>query len=388
MSLVETEPEGAFRAQVREFLDREIPLEWRERGQLGGGIQDVALHRAWSRKLDEAGYAALTWPVKYGGGGKSIRHLNIYLEESAAADAPDHVNIVGIGFAGPTILAWGTDRQREQLIPPLLRGDQVWCQGFSEPEAGSDLASLRTSASRSGDTWVVQGHKIWSSFAHIADKCILLARTDPAAPKHAGLSMFLIDMDSPGIEVRPLRQVTGHSEFNEIFFDGVEVPASSMLGSPGDGWRVAMTTLRHERGTSAMGMAAGLAKQVHRFARTLLELELGSRPEAIDALALAWVRLQALRLTNERFLEATGSGQEPGPETSASKLMWSTANQDLTTAAHEVVLSLPVSDDVRRWQDYWLGERLRARGNSIEGGTSEILLNILGERVLGLPRSR
>jgi alkylation response protein AidB-like acyl-CoA dehydrogenase len=296
-------------------------------------------------------------------------------------------------MAGPTIIAHGTDAQKAHLSP-ILSGDEVWCQGFSEPGSGSDLASLRTKADLDGDQFVVNGQKVWSSFAHIADYCILLVRTDPDAPKHQGITYLLVDMRSPGVEVRPLRQITGDPEFNEIFFTDVRVPKDNILGEINQGWQVAMTTLLHERGTLGFALTARLEVAVRKLVALAKETRLDGKTAAQDEvlrdrIAKQWVELQALRFTNYRALTKLVKTGIPGPEGSIAKLHWSESNQRLTKLALEILgplAQLDGKDGV--WNGYWQYQQLRSRGNTIEAGTSEVLRNIVSERVLGLPRSR
>ena len=228
------------------------------RGHRGGAARfsDDAI-RDWSRALYEAGYIGLTWPKEYGGGGKPYSYQAIFLEELARAEAPQHLGVIGLGMAGPTIIALGTEAQKARYLQPLLSADEIWCQGFSEPDAGSDLSAVRTSARLEGSHFVVDGQKVWSSYAHIADWCILVTRSDPDSERHAGLTYLIVDMKAPGVEVRPLRQITGEAEFNEIFFSGVEVPVENVIGDVGGGWQVAMTTLLHERGTLGFALDGG-----------------------------------------------------------------------------------------------------------------------------------
>jgi alkylation response protein AidB-like acyl-CoA dehydrogenase len=345
--------------------------------------------RRWSRALFDAGYSGMTWPEEYGGRGLPIQYQAIFLEEQARAQAPEHLGIVGIGHAGPTIIAHGTPAQKARYLAPILSGEHIWCQGFSEPESGSDLAAVRTRARLSGDSWIIDGQKIWSSFAQIADQCILLVRTDPDVSKHAGLTYLLVDMHSSGIEIRPIRQITGDAEFNEIYFTGVVVPADAVLGEVGGGWQVAMTTLMHERATTGLTFAANLDMVVNRLSQYLKRDGAQGDPLVRDQFARVWIDLQALRFTNYRSLAAAAGDGIPGPEGSIVKLVWSMTNQSATKLAQSVAgpyAQLIDPDDP--WRDYWVYEQLRSRANSIEAGTSEILRNIVAERVLGLPRSR
>jgi alkylation response protein AidB-like acyl-CoA dehydrogenase len=385
--------EAAFRTDLRAWIESNLPEGWSDRPARPGRM-DENVSRGWSRKLFEAGYAGLTWPKEYGGAGAPYTHQAIFLEEVARAEAPEHIGTIGLGMAGPTIISHGTEHQKARYLQPILSGEDVWCQGFSEPGAGSDLASLRTKAVRDGDVFVVNGQKVWSSFAHIADWCILVARTDPDAPKHAGLTYLLVDMRSEGVEVRPLRQVTGDPEFNEIFFNDVRVPVSNVVGDIDGGWKVAMTTLMHERGTLGFALTARLEVQLNKLLRLAREVSVNGRraaddPLIRDGLAQQWIELHALRFTNYRALTKLVSEGIPGPGGSIAKLHWSESNQRLGKLALRVLgprSQLDGEDSI--WGGYWQYQQLRSRGNTIEAGTSEILRNIIAERVLGLPRSR
>ena len=375
MEFRDTPDEARFREEVRTWLDANLPDELR--GHRGGEARfDGPEVRAWSRALYEGGWVGISWPEAYGGRGLPPRFQALYLEEEARAEAPPHVGVIGLGMAGPTIISRGTEEQKARYLQPLLSAEEIWCQGFSEPGAGSDLAGVRTSARLEGDRFVVDGQKVWSSYAHIADFCILLARSDPASERHAGLTYLIVDMRAPGVEVRPLRQLTGEAEFNEIFLSGVEVPLENVVGQVGGGWDVAMTTLLHERGTLA-------------FALVALARDRGATPGQREAIAREWIHLQALRLTAYRSLSALERTGIPGPEGSILKLQWSEANQRVTKLALELLgpdaqLLAPNAP----YGGYWSAQQLRSRGNTIEAGTSEILRNIVAERVLGLPRSR
>jgi alkylation response protein AidB-like acyl-CoA dehydrogenase len=393
----DTPEEAAFRQEVRDWLGANMPggwntPEWREPETLEA---TVAFHKDWSRRLHEAGYVGVTWPKRYGGREAPLTHQAIVLEELSRAEAPDHIGLIGVGMAGPTILAHGTDEQRDRFLANILTGEEVWCQGFSEPNAGSDLASLQTKAVPEGDGFVVSGQKVWSSFAHIADWCILLARTDGSGGKHAGLTYLLMDMHAPGVEVRPLRQITGESEFNEIFMDGVRIPGNRVVGPVGQGWQVAITTLMNERANVGFALLARTEVNLRRLV-TLAKTTArnGSRaaddPLVRDKLADLWADVQAFRFTVYRAFSALLKTGVPGPEGSVAKLFWSEMAQRLTMTALEIegtfAMLAPGSD--RAVQDgRWQTLQLRSRGNTIEAGTSEILRNIIAERVLGLPKS-
>ncbi len=386
----------AFRRGVRRWLGENLPEGWGKPGYVEpSGPERLVVLKAWSRRLYEAGYVGMTWPAEYGGRGAPARLQVIVLEELGRAGAPDHASPIGVGMAGPAILAHGTQEQKERYLRPMLSGDEVWCQGFSEPEAGSDLAALRTRAERDGDDFVITGQKVWSSFAHEADFCILLARTDPDAEKHAGLTYFIVPMHSEGVDVRPLRQITGDAEFNEIFLHGVRVPTANVVGLPGEGWNVAITTLMHERANIAVMLAIRLEASLARLIELARKTRRGGRraaddPRIRDRIAALWTDLQALRITNYRALAALETMGMPGPEGSIVKLVWAGANQRLTSLALEIEgpRALLSGGEHAIEDGWWQRVQLRSRGNSLEGGTSEILRGVIAERILGLPKSR
>jgi alkylation response protein AidB-like acyl-CoA dehydrogenase len=381
VDLRDSPEEAAFRAEIRAWIEANLPAELR--GSRGGAARfEGPESRDWSRKLYEAGYAGLTWPKEYGGSGAPWNLQAIALEELARAEAPQHIGVIGLGMAGPTIIAHGTEAQKQRYLSRILSAEEIWCQGFSEPDAGSDLAGVRTSAERRDGQFVVNGQKVWSSFAHIADWCILITRSEPGSERHQGLTYMAVDMRSPGVEVRPLRQITGESEFNEIFFTDVEVPVENVLGEIGEGWQVAMTTLLHERGTLGFALTGALNVAVARL--VALAKERGLEDARLrDRVAQEWIELQAVKLTAYRSLTKLMQTGIPGPEGSVLKLHWSEQNQRLTKLALEVL-----GDGNGEAREYWRYQQLRSRGNTIEAGTSEILRNIIAERVLGLPRSR
>ena len=388
MDFHDTPDEAAFRKELRAWISDNLPDGWRESAPTSGRM-DESVSREWSKRLYDAGYAGLTWPKEYGGQDAPYTHQAIFLEESARAETPEHIGVIGLGMAGPTIIAHGTDEQKSAHLSKILSGEEVWCQGFSEPGSGSDLASLRTRAEDAGDHYVVTGQKVWSSFAHIADYCILVVRTDPSAAKHKGITYLLVDMHADGVEVRPLVQVTGDPEFNEIFFNDVKVPKTNVVGEANEGWGVAMTTLLHERGTLGFALTARLEVLVAKL--IILAKETGAHGDLLirDRVAQQWIELQALKFTNYRALTTLMRTGVPGPEGSIAKLHWSESNQRLGKLALEILghrAQLDGDDGV--WSGYWQYQQLRSRGNTIEAGTSEILRNIIAERVLGLPRSR
>jgi alkylation response protein AidB-like acyl-CoA dehydrogenase len=381
VDLRDTPEEAAFRAELRAWLETNLPEE--RRGGRGGAQRfDDSFGRTWSKLLYEGGYAGLTWPKEYGGAGAPYSFQAIFYEEMARANAPGHVGVIGLGMAGPTIMAHGSEEQKQAHLSKILSAEEIWCQGFSEPDAGSDLAAARTRAERRDDVYVVNGQKVWSSFAHIADFCILVTQSDPDGPRYQNLTYLIVDMHAPGVEVRPLRQITGEAEFNEIFFNDVEVPVSNRLGDEGQGWQVAMTTLLHERGTLGFALTASLESSVNKLldvARERVNGDEGTR----ERIATEWIELQALRYTNYRSLGTLQRTGIPGPEGSAIKLRWSEQNQRLTKLGRELLGAEGILDD-----GWWHHQQLRSRGNTIEAGTSEVLRNIVAERVLGLPKSR
>jgi alkylation response protein AidB-like acyl-CoA dehydrogenase len=391
----DTTEEAEFRRGLRDWLGQNIPEGWGQPGHREPeGEERLAFYKDWSRRLYEAGFIGLSWPKEYGGREAPITFQVIALEEFARSGAPEHMNVIGIGMAGPTILAHGTDEQKQRYLKRILTAEDIWCQGFSEPGSGSDLASLTTRAVREGDDYVVNGQKVWSSFAHVSDYCILLTRTDPS-DKYKGLTYFVLDMHSDGVEVRPLTQITGDAEFNEIFLTDVRIPADEVVGGEGNGWAVAITTLMNER--ASLGIALTVRLEV--ALRRLVDLAKSTKrngstaaddPLVRDRVAQLWAELQALRFTNYRAFSSFLASGMPGPEGSTAKLVWSEANQRLTKLALEIEGPYALlSGGEHAVQDgLWQRLQLRSRGNTIEGGTSEILRNIIAERVLGLPKGR
>jgi alkylation response protein AidB-like acyl-CoA dehydrogenase len=405
MDFRDSPDEAAFRTEVRDWLAANLPAGWGTPGFIEpSGDERIEFLRTWSRTLYDAGFIGLTWPRAYGGHEAPMAHQAILLEEFGRAEAPEHIGVIGLGMAGPTIIAHGTEEQKVRYLPTLLTGEEVWCQGFSEPSSGSDLASLQTKALPDGDGgWIVSGQKVWSSYAHIADFCILLARSDSSGDKHEGMTYFLLDMHAPGVEVRPIRQITGDSEFNEIFLSDVRIPDGMRLGPVGQGWAVAITTLMNERANLGFMVTARMQLTLNR----LVELAratprrgasprtdgstMADDPLTRDRLARAWADVQGLRFTIYRSFSAFLKTGMPGPEGSIAKLAWGELNQrmakvatDIEGASATIGAGSPWSVDGGRWQYL----QLRSRGNSIEGGTSEILRSIVAERVLGLPKSR
>ena len=377
MDLSFTTEQEAFAADVRGWLADNVSPPPR----FSTLADEIEWGRRWQARLAEARWVGIHWPTEYGGRSAAPVEVAIFNMEYARARAPQPVNRVGINLAGPTLLAHGTDEQRRRWLPSILSADEIWCQLFSEPDAGSDLASLSTRAVSDGDGFRLSGQKVWTSYAQFARWGICLARTDPDAPKHRGISFFAVDMTAPGVDIRPLVQITGEAEFNEVFLDDVFVPGDHLIGGLNEGWAVANTTLAHERGT-AFPFKEQVVHEAYLDELYALAAERGvlDDPEVSDALAQAYVELRVLRLHNWRTLSRLSRGVEPGPESSYVKLTWTGMTQHLSDAALGVLGGdAPLEG---KWQRQWLW----SKAASIAGGTSEIQRTIIGERILGLPR--
>jgi alkylation response protein AidB-like acyl-CoA dehydrogenase len=371
--------EQAFRDELRAWLEENHPGEEPE-GDESAGFE---FRRDWQRKLAEARWAGLSWPEEYGGRGATLIEQAIFNEEIVRAKSPQMANVLGLVMGGPVVIAHGTDEQKQRYLKPILTADEIWCQGFSEPESGSDLASLKTKAVKSNGEWIVTGQKVWTTFAHEAKWCMLVARTDMDAPKHKGLTYFLMDMEQEAVQVRPLRQITGEAEFNELFIEEARIPDENIVGGEGNGWMVAITTLMHERAGLALGLQVQLKIVIGELMEEIRERGLEDDPIIRQRLAQIYIESECVRLNASRGLTRTMKTGIPGPEGSLTKWQWSDANQALTELAMDVRgPDAPVIDGD------WTYRFLRARANSIEGGTTEILRNIVAERVLGLPKLR
>jgi alkylation response protein AidB-like acyl-CoA dehydrogenase len=386
-----TPEQETFRKDVRRWLERNLPDDLRGRGFAASraGREEVGRLRAWQKTMYEAGYVGMDWPTQFGGRGATLTEQIILYQEMSRAESPQFVNRGGLSMLGPTLMKYGTPAQQARFLPRILTADELWCQGFSEPNAGSDLANLQTRAVREGEHFVVNGQKVWTSMAHVADWCFLLVRTDPAAAKHKGISFVLVDMKTPGITVRPLRQMTGEAEFNEVFFDNVRVPAENLVHRLNEGWAVAITTLAYERDLLTFIRHISLRNAVHRLVRLVQERGRARDPVIRQKLAAIWIGEQALQLNAYRSLTRILKGSQPGPEGSTSKLFWSHLDQELAQVATEVLGPAAQlgpgangAPDEGQWEFY----TLLAQASGIRAGTSEILRNILGERVLGLPK--
>jgi len=387
----------AFRTRVRGWLKTNIPSEWQSRMAASADVprpEAYDLLRRWQRTLYEAGFVGLTWPKEYGGQGLTFLEEMILHQEMALAKAPPILNILGVGMAGPTIFAYGTEDQKRRYPAKILSCEEIWCQGYSEPNAGSDLASLQTRAVKDGEHWVINGQKVWTSLAHVSDWMMLLARTDLEAPRHKGITYFLLDMHAPGVTVRPLRQITGDPEFNEVFFDNVRVHESQILGGLNNGWAVGLTTLMYERLALGFGLQVRLRIALDGLVELARRMEKDGRvitrdPVMRQKIAQLWIETECLKYTGARAITRLLRGEIPGPEASTGKMIWVDTHQRLQELAMEI--QGPYSQ-LTRGSDWavegglWHYTFLRSRANSIEGGTTEVQKNIIGERILGLPK--
>jgi alkylation response protein AidB-like acyl-CoA dehydrogenase len=378
MDLTFTDEQLAFRDELRDWLEEHPP------GDMPQGDEDAeyAWRRDWQQRLHEGRWAGVHWPTEFGGRGASLTETAIFFEELGRAGAPLPANVLGLLLGGPTLMFWGTDAQKERYLPPILSAEEIWCQGFSEPDAGSDLAALKTRAVKDNGHWVVTGQKVWTSGAQYSKWCMLVARTDTDAAKHKGLTYFLMDMEQDEVQVRPLRQITGGAEFNELFIEEARIPDENVIGGVGNGWKVALTTLMNERAGLAFFLQVRMRQQLDRLFAAAGQSGALDDPRIADKLGELHVRTEILRLMAWRGLSAIETYGQPGPEGSLTKWLWSDTNQQLVQLAADVV-----GPDALTAGTPWSYELLRARGNSIEGGTTEILKNIVAERVMGLPRA-
>ena len=395
MDFTFTAEEERFRLELRQWLRGHLPPGWGTPGYEYPKTYEewAVVRRQWDRTLYAGGYAGLSWPKEYGGRGATLIEQVIYFEEIAGARAPEELNRAAKLLLGPTIIHHGTEEQKRRFLPRILSADDQWCQGFSEPNAGSDLASLSTRAVTDGDTLVVNGQKVWTSFATVADWIFMLVRTDPDAPKHKGITFLLADMRTPGITVRPIVQMTGSNEFCETFFDNVRVPIRNVLGGLNQGWQVAATALSHERGTLAFHRHAMMRLEFDELIDMAQRLKRHGRPVIEDPLVRQRLvqchsELQMLRWTLYRNLTKRIQGEPAGAEGSIVKLYWSELYQRISELALEIlgpasqIADGPLAEEGGRWQHRFL----KSRGDTIHSGTNQIQRNIIGERLLGLPR--
>jgi alkylation response protein AidB-like acyl-CoA dehydrogenase len=372
-----------FRAEVRQWLADNLVGEYAALKGLGGpGREHEAFEerRAWNQHLAAAGLTCLGWPVEHGGRGLSVAHRVAFYEEYARANAPDKVNHLGEELLGPTLIEYGTPEQQQRFLPSIRNVTELWSQGYSEPNAGSDLANVATTAELVGDEWVINGQKVWTSLAHWAQWCFVVARTEKGSKRHAGLSYLLVPLDQPGVEIRPIIQLTGDSEFNEVFFDDARTDASLVVGAPGDGWRVAMGTLTFERGVSTLGQQIRYAREHSNLVELAKRTGAADDPLIRERLTRSWTGLQAMR----SYALATMDVEQPGQD-SVSKLLWANWHRELGEIAMDVqgMAGLTLEDgEFDEWQRLYLF----SRSDTIYGGSNEIQRNIIAERVLGLPR--
>ena len=388
MRLEATESERRLQDEIRGFLAAERP----DAARLPRALEDrMEALRAWQARCYEAGYVGRAWPREFGGGGGAAAEQIVIDQELAAAGAPEFANVVGLDVLGPSLLRFGTDEQRGRYIPAILAADEIWCQGFSEPDAGSDLASLRTRAEQRGDEFVISGQKTWVSWGQFARWCGVLARTSDDGPKHRGISMLIVDMRSPGVELRPMTQITGHAEFCELFLDDVVVPRANLLGELGDGWKIAMHTLGHERGTAALPRQVKLRTWLDRAVRVAAERTVDGEPLIEDpgaqvALARALIGVEVLRHHAYRTVGEFLNGGAVGPDSSSVKLLMAEAEQRLAATALEVLGTTLDHAEAVEEDEFWLETYLYSRAASVYGGTQQIQRNIIADRVLALPQ--
>ena len=394
MDLNLTTEELRFRDELRSWLAANVPKDWDERREESLESRFDYL-KAWQRKLYESGWAGISWPKEFGGRGASLMQQVLFWQEMALAGAPPMANVLGLGIIGPTIIAFGTEAQKSRYLRKILSAEEIWCQGFSEPNAGSDLAGLQMEARLEGDHYIVNGQKVWTSYGWAADWCELVVRTDPNVPKHKGLTVLLVDMKSPGVDVRPLRQMTGETEFNEVFFRDVRVPADNVVGQVNQGWDVAIGTLMHERGSFGAGLQIIYKRNMDRLIELAHKTQRNGRPAADDPivrqkLAQCYGEIEIMRWNQMRAFSRISATGVPGPEGSIQKIFWSELNQRFQQVAQELLGpygQLDAKDAHAVDKGIWAYGYLRTRGNTIEAGTSEIQRNIIGHFVLGLPRS-
>ena len=396
MDLNLTPQEQQFRDEFRDWLASNRPDGWEDHARRGEGSRErFDFLRAWQKKMFEAGWVGIHWPKAYGGRGATLVEQTIFIEEMARQNAPPLINVLGLSLLGPTLIAYGNEAQKQRYLANIMSADEIWCQGYSEPNAGSDLAALRTEAVRDGDHFIVNGQKTWTSFGHYADWCFAVVRTDPEAAKHKGLTYVLIDMHSPGVSVRPLKQMTGDAEFNEVSFRDVRVPVENVVGKINEGWNIAIATLMFERGTLGASLQITFKRQIERLMALSKELPHHGQPASQNPvirqkLAQMYAETEIFRLNQMRTLTRMSKTGVPGPEGSIQKIFWSEMNQRMQQVAMEMLGpygQLSDASDYAVDHGEWAHGYLRARGNTIEAGTSEIQRNIIGHFVLGLPKS-
>ncbi len=388
MDLRDRPEDEAFRTEVRSWLEAHVVGDFAALGGRGGSGDETygfETRLEWEKVLAADGWTCIGWPVEYGGRGASVAHQVIFNEEYVKAKAPGRVSILGEGLIGPTIIHYGTAEQKARFLPPIVAGEELWCQGYSEPGAGSDLANVQTKAALDGDEWVVTGQKVWTSLAHQSDWCFALCRTEPGSLRHRGLSYLLVPMDQPGIEVRPITQLTRTSEFNEVFFDGARTAAANVVGEVGDGWRVALATLAFERGVGLLGHQLSFRRELDHLISVAQANGSATNPVIRQRLARSYGELEILRYNTLRSLSGIDGPVAP-PEASIIKLYWASWHQRMGELAIDVRGPAGVVADGFPYElDEFQRTFLFSRSETIYGGSNEIQKNIIGERVLGLP---
>jgi alkylation response protein AidB-like acyl-CoA dehydrogenase len=375
-----------FRAEVRQWLDATLVGDYRS---LGSGAEfhesDWPLRLAWEQEMGRGGWIGLSWPKVFGGREVTAMESLVFAEEYARSGAPTRAGTFGEGMLGPTLIDFGTEEQKERFLPPILRGEEIWCQGFSEPGAGSDLAAVSTKGRRDGAEWVLDGQKVWTSQAHLSEWIFVLARTDADAAKHKGLSFFLVPLNQAGIDVRPMRDMAGGEHFCEVFFDGARTATDLIVGEPGDGWRIAMATLSYERGTAFIGQLKRYAAEFERLVGVARDRGRLTEAAVRQRLAASYIGLELMRFGLFRTVTALVNGDHPGPEASIGKLQWSQWHQALGELAMELLGPDAIVDGDGERHDLQ-HSFLFSRAHTIYAGSSQVQRNIIGERVLGLPK--
>jgi alkylation response protein AidB-like acyl-CoA dehydrogenase len=388
MDLRDLPADTAFRAEVREFLASAVVGEFAALGGRGGSGDETygfETRLKWERVLADAGWTCLGWPTEYGGRGASMSEQVIFNEEYSRALAPGRVSILGEGLLGPTLIHYGTEAQKQRFLPPIREGTELWCQGYSEPDAGSDLANVKTKAVRDGDEWVITGQKVWTSLAHQSDWCFVVCRTDPESQRHKGLSYLLVPMDQPGVEIRPITQLTRTSEFNEVFFDGARTHVDHVVGGVGEGWRVALATLSYERGVALLGFQLSFVRELDRIIAAAQANGRSRDPIMRQRLARAHGELTIMRYNTLRSLSGVDGPVAP-PEASIAKLYWGSWHRRLGELALDVLGPYATVIDAAPYElREFQRSFLNSRAETIYGGSNQIQRNIIGERVLGLP---
>jgi alkylation response protein AidB-like acyl-CoA dehydrogenase len=392
MIITETAENEAFRQELRDWLAANLTEEFNVDRAMTSD-ERFALRRKWQKKLYEGRWINISWPKEYGGRKATLDQQLIYNEEMMRVKSPGTANVIGLSILGPTILSVGTPEQKAKYLPDILSGDKIWCQGFSEPNAGSDVASLATTAVIDGDEFVINGQKVWTSLGWRADYAVVLCRTNPDVPKHKGLSYIIVDMKSPGVTAKPLVQMTGDAEFSEMFFDNVRAPKENLVGKLHEGWTMAIATLMHERATLSFQAAIGYEKEMQELLDLALKVKIQGKdaiedPAVYQRLAKSYTDVHLFKLNTIRNISRLKEGTIPGPEGSLYKMQWSEMHQRMAELAMDILgeyaglgVEAPESPDEGKWQFHYM----RSRGNTIEAGTSEIQRNIVAKRVLGLP---